>query len=342
MTWVPVFRAGTWHGREWTRDELDQLVRNFGDSDPDVPATVGHSRENPDETFEAPALAWVRALRVNGDYLEAQFRDIAWDLVYYVYERRYPKISIEAVNDWHGKKGWTLTRVAYHGGTQTEVPLPDVRFGAKATRISASWKPGSKVRRRAVGFAAGFDTRHEEGGEDDMGPKEIQAMIAAELKKAEPEIIEKFKRSKEYQQVAQRASQAKKLQNESVLQKFAAKVAKCGTFVKELFAAKRITPATANHPGLAAFMASLDDQDKVKFTADQEQTQLGFFEDLLGGLGSAKSLFTKVDDEEERDGEGVDGAIAKFAADHGLDPKLVEKEYRKLAAKGRQDGDDDE
>lgn len=72
--WIEIFRAGkhTDSGgttRNYDRKFLEKVVANFNSAEHEPPVVVGHPQDN------TPAFGWTRALRINGDALEAQFGD---------------------------------------------------------------------------------------------------------------------------------------------------------------------------------------------------------------------------------------------------------------------------
>ena len=66
---VEIFRVGEWNGEEYTADDLDDMIRAYGDVGYDVPLKLGHSDDD-----ASPAYGWVTNLRVNGDRLIADFK----------------------------------------------------------------------------------------------------------------------------------------------------------------------------------------------------------------------------------------------------------------------------
>ncbi len=72
---IEIFRAGTHTDdqgktREITTQFLEEVVRNFSPSLHEPPAVIGHPADN------APAFGWVEDLRLNGDVLEAKFKEV--------------------------------------------------------------------------------------------------------------------------------------------------------------------------------------------------------------------------------------------------------------------------
>ena len=111
--WIDICRAGTWRdiaGREVTIDEarLDRIVAEHAAADP-APVVVGHPEA------DAPAFAWIDALRRSGDRLQAKLRDISAPFREAVEAGRYAGRSIALQGD-------TLRHLGFLGGRAPAVP----------------------------------------------------------------------------------------------------------------------------------------------------------------------------------------------------------------------------
>ncbi|MDE0389880.1 MAG: hypothetical protein OXI75_14370 [Rhodospirillales bacterium] len=111
--WIDICRAGTWRdiaGREVTIDEarLDRIVAEHAAADP-APVVVGHPEA------DAPAFAWIDALRRSGDRLQAKLRDISAPFREAVEAGRYAGRSIAL-------RGDTLRHLGFLGGRAPAVP----------------------------------------------------------------------------------------------------------------------------------------------------------------------------------------------------------------------------
>ena len=87
---VEIFRVGEWNGEEYTADDLDDMIRAYGDVGYDVPLKLGHSDDD-----ASPAYGWVTNLRVNGDRLIADFKHMPKEIFEMVKGRRYNAVSSE-------------------------------------------------------------------------------------------------------------------------------------------------------------------------------------------------------------------------------------------------------
>ncbi len=127
--WIDICRAGTWrdmqgHDVRLDADRLDRIVAAHATADP-APVVVGHPEA------DAPAYAWVAALRRAGDRLQATLRDIAPSFREAVEAGRYSGRSIALQGD-------TLRHVGFLGGRAPAVPgLAPTRFAAAPEAVIA-------------------------------------------------------------------------------------------------------------------------------------------------------------------------------------------------------------
>ena len=127
--WIDICRAGTWRDMQGQdvhldADRLDRIVAAHAAADP-APVVVGHPEA------DAPAYAWVAALRRAGDRLQATLRDIAPSFREAVKAGRYSGRSIALQGD-------TLRHVGFLGGRAPAVPgLAPTRFAAAPEAVIA-------------------------------------------------------------------------------------------------------------------------------------------------------------------------------------------------------------
>lgn len=105
MKWCEVFKAGTHtdskgNKKTWTIKDLDEIVANFNDKNPDVPLVIGHPR------IDAPAYGWVEALKREGDKLFAAYKDVAAEFAEWVKGGRYRTRSISLKDNVLRHIGW--------------------------------------------------------------------------------------------------------------------------------------------------------------------------------------------------------------------------------------------
>ena len=98
---IEIFKVGTWNGDQYTRSDLDEMVRNFKKVGFPVPIKVGHK-----ETSGSPAFGWIAHIRRVGDMLVADFKDLSKRLWQSIKDRQFDSVSSEVFWDLErdGKK----------------------------------------------------------------------------------------------------------------------------------------------------------------------------------------------------------------------------------------------
>ncbi len=147
--WMDVCRTGTWRdaaNREVTVTEadFDGLVSAYSTQDP-APVVVGHP------ATDAPAYAWIDAVRRTGDRLQAKIRDVMPAFRDAVESGRYTGRSIAFT-------GNSLKHLGFLGGRAPAVPgLAPTRFASSPETVvvlaEASLTPQEGVRRIAMSLA---------------------------------------------------------------------------------------------------------------------------------------------------------------------------------------------
>ena len=314
-TWFEIFRTGSWNGGRYDEvsgtwlpygeADLDTMVANFERRERDIPLILGH---NGWMDGEKPALGWVAALRRVGDRLLAQARDVKDELKDAVNRKLYPKRSVEIYENLDGK-GLTVSAVAFLGSQQPAVPgMPDFEFvswddGRRRFTLS-DFRDGLIVPAGPAGESV-VQEPNQEGGEAEM-------TITAEQFAA---VQEENRRLKEEAEAS--AKERAELERKGVAEE-------CRRYVSDLVKAKKITPAVANGDGagrigLAKFMEGL--------TEEQRKQIREILNVALDALSEAlKSLDAPVDDAGEREGEDEASDMRAFAAQHGLDPKELQRQ----------------
>ena len=90
--WIEIFSVGSHidgdgHAQKVTREYLEAAAGNFDATIHEAPIVVGHPKNN------LPAYGWVKALRTNGNRLEAQFSDVDPEFEQLVREGKFKKRS---------------------------------------------------------------------------------------------------------------------------------------------------------------------------------------------------------------------------------------------------------
>jgi hypothetical protein len=179
---VQVFDVGTWNGVTYSDEDLDEMVANFNELSAagyDIPAKLGHGKQDLIDREDLPAAAYVKRLYRNGTKLVADFTRVPQKVKDIIDLGAYRTVSAEI----YGKVqllGKTFEKVvsaiAFLGGDIPAVgTLDDVielynRAGAKphplvfstlpgATRHVATWTPQKEA---SMANKPGADTVDDE------------------------------------------------------------------------------------------------------------------------------------------------------------------------------------
>lgn len=85
-----IFRTGTWNGRKFTRQDLDDIVSAASEVGFKPPLKLGHAEKSGD-----PAYGWVENIKRIGNRLVGDFVDIPNDLAAAIKDRRFDNVSAE-------------------------------------------------------------------------------------------------------------------------------------------------------------------------------------------------------------------------------------------------------
>lgn len=332
-----IFRVGTWHGIDYNKDHLDEIVENFKKGDPKVPLIIGHNSFWGGE--EKPAHGWVSSLKRTGNRLLARARNVSEELMAAVNDERFPMRSVELWRDYQGR-GLALGAIAFLGGSNPEVGgMADFNFSKESAEepgYMMQAKDGSRIcfaygsteRLVALSGQGSKKMQHNttEGGESNMNEAEIKQAIAEGIAAG----IEQFKASPE---IVNLQAENQRLRNEAIASAVESDLKECQTFAKGLLDAKKVTPALFN-AGLGAFLASLDNSTVLEFSAGKKQTARAFAKEMLEGQAGHGQLFNAVDTDGARPNEDTNVMVEQFAAKHGLDPKIVADNWAKFSRQG--------
>jgi cation transport regulator ChaB len=121
--WIQIFRTGTHTDsagnlRDWTEEDLNRIVSQYDPQKHEAPVVVGHPADN------APAFGWVEALKRDGEFLLAKFKNLVPEFVDMIKRGLFKKRSISLYPDL------TLRHVGFLGAMAPAVKgLADVKFG---------------------------------------------------------------------------------------------------------------------------------------------------------------------------------------------------------------------
>jgi hypothetical protein len=117
--WIAIFKVGrhtdaSGQTRDWTRADLDQIVRSYNPQDHEAPVVIGHPASND------PAWAWIEGLRRTGDVLYAKLKDVVPAFGDMVRQGLFKKRSIALYPPKDGH-GWRLRHLAFLGAMPPSV-----------------------------------------------------------------------------------------------------------------------------------------------------------------------------------------------------------------------------
>jgi hypothetical protein len=93
---VELFRIGTHKSKDYTRRDLDDMVKNFArhcvgaKAKMRIPAVIGHA-----EDTGVPAAGWCSRLYRDGDVLKGDFEDVSPSMARMIKRKTYRKVSAE-------------------------------------------------------------------------------------------------------------------------------------------------------------------------------------------------------------------------------------------------------
>ena len=97
MKYFEVFKAGNYPQGKFTKEEVQELAKNYDPSFCEAPITLDHEQKG-------PAYGWVDKLKEEDGLLKASFKDLSDDLKEFVNKGKYKKISVEIYRELEGKK----------------------------------------------------------------------------------------------------------------------------------------------------------------------------------------------------------------------------------------------
>ena len=113
MKYFEVFKAGNYPQGKFTREEVQELAKNYDPSFCEAPITWDHEQKG-------PAYGWVDKLKEEDGMLKASFKDLSDDLKEFVNKGKYKKISVEIYRELEGKKPY-LKAVSFLGASIPQV-----------------------------------------------------------------------------------------------------------------------------------------------------------------------------------------------------------------------------
>ena len=114
MKYFEVFKAGNYPQGKFTKEEVQELAKNYDPSFCEAPITLDHEQKG-------PAYGWVDKLKEDDGLLKASFKNLSPELKDFVSKGKYKKISVEIYRELEGKKPY-LKAVSF-----LEASIPQVK-----------------------------------------------------------------------------------------------------------------------------------------------------------------------------------------------------------------------
>lgn len=121
MKFFEIFKAGTYPQGKFTKEQIEEIAKNYDPSFCEAPITLDHEQSG-------PAFGWVESVKADKGVLKATFKDVTDDLKTFVNDGKYRKISVEIYRELEGKKPY-LKAVSFLGASIPQVKgMESVQF----------------------------------------------------------------------------------------------------------------------------------------------------------------------------------------------------------------------
>lgn len=121
MTFFEIFKAGTYPQGKFSKEQIEEIAKNYDPSFCEAPITLDHEQSG-------PAFGWVESLKTEKGVLKAAFKDVTEDLKSFVNDGKYKKVSVEIYRNLEGKKPY-LKAVSFLGASIPQVKgMESVQF----------------------------------------------------------------------------------------------------------------------------------------------------------------------------------------------------------------------
>lgn len=281
--WIEVFRAGDYGSKGiYTAADVKQMADDYDPSKHEAPVVLGHPKD------DAPAYAWVQALKSVDGTLFAKLNQIDPQFEESVDAGRYKKRSIALYRSKDGKLH--LRHVGWLGAAVPEVKgLADAKFDAESQQFEAidfqEEEMGTMAEEKKT-FVEWF--RELMGGAPQPSPQfseqRLRELVAEESKKTEAKFSEELKTEREKREAVEKQfSEYKDQQNQASLSQRAKDA------IATLKANKRWLPAY-DKMGVPQLFSALSSAEivEVEFGEGdnkQKKDALQLFADVLDGIG---------------------------------------------------------
>ncbi len=113
MKFFEVFKAGAYPQGKFTKEQIEEIAKNYDPSFCEAPITLDHEQSG-------PAFGWVESLKAEKGVLKAAFKDVTEDLKSFVNDGKYRKVSVEIYRELEGKKPY-LKAVSFLGASIPQI-----------------------------------------------------------------------------------------------------------------------------------------------------------------------------------------------------------------------------
>lgn len=195
--WIEVFKTGlhtdsSGNKKNWTQEELHVIASKYNPAFREAPVCIGHPRDN------KPSWAWVKGMKVAGDKLLAQFRDIVPEFKDLLEKKMFKKRSISLYPDL------TLRHIAFLGAAQPAVPgLKDIQFQEDPEAITIEFEDFENIR---------MEKNPKNGGNKMPGEDEKVKALEEQLRQ-QKEIVSNFAEKEKQQEQELQNKKAAKMQS---------------------------------------------------------------------------------------------------------------------------------
>lgn len=326
----------------WTMDDLKEIVSNFKNRSVDPPmVALGHD-ENQELLSKAglPAAGWVDNLRIKGQKLVADLKDVPQKVADAIQNKAYKYISAEIYPSFikGGENvGKVLRRIALLGADipkvkslneilarydEHDASLETIWTGVNNMDIEKLQKDLEAAKAEAKKFAEELKAKKIElkAKEDELGSSE-------DLKTKVTEFSEQLKNKDE--EITSLKARAKKLEEIHLAEKAAHHLREIDSFCETL-KGSGFSAAIIDEKGLKPFLSALDNSKTLKFAEGDEKTPFAKAVDLFSEIAKAGSngkLFvplgsllepedSKCPPDNDPEGFELHQEIRKYAEDH--------------------------
>lgn len=252
---VEIFSEGKWNGETYTQDDLQEMVKAFGETKDGIRPYVKLGHPDKQKLLQKeglPAAGWIDNLYIKGTKLVADFSDVPKKIYELIQKKAYRKVSSEIF--WNievGKKKYSrmLGAVALLGSEHPGVyDLSDIL----ANYYRDESNPPKTYEDQAIELIFKIEkTKTYTGKESEMSKTENEIKLELELKakadEAASKDVELKKFTADLEAKDQELADLKKFKSEAEARELKlsieAEQAKLSKFVTELEAEKLCTPA---------------------------------------------------------------------------------------------------